>query len=94
METAARCLDNKNGDSGPMQTSELNDANEKLDIAIDLLEDVQGKLSGGRPKAIRLRFGDRTIAEFPVALTAFAAVAAGFAAVLLSRTTIEIVHED
>ena len=67
---------------------------EALDVAIDLLEDVQKVVSGGRPKALRIRFGDKTIAELPLALTAAAAFAAGLAAVLLTKLAIEVEHED
>ena len=65
-----------------------------LDVFIELLEDVQKVISGGRPKTLRVRLGDKTLAEFPLALTAAAAFAAGLAAVLLTKLAIEIDHED
>ena len=65
-----------------------------LDVAVDLLEDVQKVVGGGRPKSVRIRFGDKTIAELPVALTAAAALTAGLAAVLLSKLAIDIVNEE
>ncbi|MCL5104643.1 MAG: hypothetical protein M1133_11110 [Armatimonadetes bacterium] len=65
-----------------------------LDAVIDVLEDIQGLASKGRPKALRVKFGDKTVAEVPIALTAAAALGAGLAAVLLSKLVIEIVHED
>lgn len=65
-----------------------------IDIAIDVLEDIQKVVSGGRPKMLRIRFGDKVITEAPVALTATAAVAAGLAALLLSKLVIEIDRED
>lgn len=69
-------------------------ASAALDVAIDVLEDIQKIISGGRPKTLRVRLGDKTLAEFPVALTAAAAFAAGLAAVLLTKLAIEIEHED
>ena len=65
-----------------------------LDVAIGVLEDLQRVVSGGRPKSVRIRFGDKVVAEMPVALTAVAAIAAGLAAVLLTKLAIEIEHED
>lgn len=65
-----------------------------LDLMIDLLEDVQRVISGGRPRKVKIRLGDRTIAEMPVALTAAAAFAAGLAAVLLTKLVIEVEHEE
>ncbi len=65
-----------------------------LDVAIDVLEDVQKVISGGRPKKLKIRFGDRVVAELPVALTAAAAIAAGLAAVFLTKLAVEIEHED
>jgi len=65
-----------------------------LDLVIDLLEDVQKMISGGKPKRMKIKFGDRIIAEMPVALTAAAAFAAGLAAILLTKLTIEVEHEN
>ena len=69
-------------------------ASEALDVAIDLLEDIQKVVSSGRPKAFKIRFGDKVVAELPLALTAAAAFAAGLAAVLLTKLAIEVEHED
>lgn len=68
-------------------------ASDALEVAIDVLEDIQRIVSAGRPKTLKVRLGDRTIAEFPLALTAAAAFAAGLAAVLLTKLAIEIEHE-
>ena len=65
-----------------------------LDVAIDLLEDIQKVVSGGRPKKVKVRLGDRVIAEMPVALTAVAAIATGLAAVLLTKLVVEVERED
>lgn len=69
-------------------------AAQALDAAIDILEDVQKMVAGGRPKALRVKFGDKTVAELPLAMTAAAAFAAGLAAVLLTKLAIEIVSEE
>ncbi|NLN75768.1 MAG: hypothetical protein GX139_05620 [Armatimonadetes bacterium] len=65
-----------------------------LDVAIEVLEEVQKVVSGGRPKALKVKLGDRTLAEFPVALSATAAFVAGLAAVLLTKLAVEMDHED
>jgi len=65
-----------------------------LDIAVDLLEDLQKVVASGRPKALRVRFGNKTIAEVPVALTAVAALAAGVAAVVMTKLAVEVVTDE
>ena len=65
-----------------------------LDVFIEVLEDVQKVVSNGRPKTLKIRLGEKTLAEFPLALTAAAAFAAGIAAVLLTKLALEIEHED
>ncbi len=65
-----------------------------LDLAIELLEDVQKVVTSGRPKTVKIRFGDKVVAEMPVALTAAMAFAAGLAAVLLTKLAIEVEHES
>lgn len=69
-------------------------ASDALDVAIDVLEDIQKLISAGRPKTLKVRLGEKTIAEFPLALTAAAAFAAGLTAVLLTKLSVEIEHED
>lgn len=69
-------------------------ASDALDLAIEVLEDIQRVVAAGRPKSVRIRFGKRVLAEMPVALTAAAAVAAGLAAVLLTKLAIDIEHEE
>jgi hypothetical protein len=68
-------------------------AADALDLAIELLEDVQKVVSSGRPKTVRIRFGDKVVAELPVALTALMAFAAGLVAVVLTKLAIEVEHE-
>jgi hypothetical protein len=65
-----------------------------LNVAVDLLEDIQKAVGSGRPKAVRIRFGDKTIAELPIAVTAAAAITAGLAAVLLTKLAVDVVNEE
>ena len=74
-------------------SSAASKAADALDLAIELLEDVQKVIAGGRPKTVKIRFGDKVVAEMPVALTAVMAFAAGLAAVVLTKLAIEVEHE-
>lgn len=65
-----------------------------LDVAIEILAEMQKLVSSGRPKSLKIKLGDRTLTEFPIALSAGAAFAAGLAAVLLTRLAVEMDHED
>ena len=69
-------------------------AAQALDVTVSLLEDIQRLIGQGRPKKLKVCFGDKVVAELPLALTAAAAVATGLAAVLLTKLTIEIEHEE
>lgn len=83
-ETQIKTVENKAADK----------ASEALDLAVDLLEDIQKVVSSGRPKSIKVKLGDRVVADVPVALTAAAAVFAGLAAVMLTKLAIEVEHEE
>jgi hypothetical protein len=61
-----------------------------LSIGIEMLDDVQRLVQSGDIRKLRLKFGGQTIAEYPVALTAAAAVIVGLAAVIISRASIEV----
>jgi hypothetical protein len=65
-----------------------------LEVAIDLLEEMQKILEAGKPKTIKVRFGDRIIAELPVALTTVGALAAGLAAVVITKLAVDVEHDD
>lgn len=82
------------GTSQIIQTDAADKLSVALNVAVDLLEDIQKVVSGGRPKAVRIRFGDKTIAEVPIALTAAAALTAGLAAVLLTKLAIDVVNDE
>ncbi|MEN6370742.1 MAG: DUF4342 domain-containing protein [Armatimonadota bacterium] len=65
-----------------------------LSVGIELLDDVQRIMDSGTVNKLRLKFGGRTVGEYPVALTAAAAVIVGLAAAIISRATIEIEQEE
>lgn len=69
-------------------------ASDAIDIAIDVLEELQKAVAAGPPKRLRIRFGDKVVAEFPLAVTAAAALAAGLAAALITKLAIELTHES
>lgn len=81
------------GESVESVTRAPMDASGALDVAIELLEDIQKMIGRGSPKYIRIRFGDKTVARLPIALTATAAFAAGLAAVLLTKLAIDVERE-
>lgn len=65
-----------------------------LSVGIELLDDVQKLVEAGGAKKVKLKFGEKTLAEYPVALTAAAAFVLGLAAVLVSKASVEIERED
>jgi hypothetical protein len=65
-----------------------------LAIGIEVLDDVQKLMEAGAARSVRVKFGGRTVAEYPVALTAAAAFIVGVAAVLVSKCSIEIEREE
>ena len=69
-------------------------ASDALDVVIELLEEIQKIIARGRPQALKVKFGDRTVVELPLALTAGAAFVAGLAAVVVTKLTVEVEHED
>lgn len=81
------------GDCSQSLRSSKVDASDTLDVAIELLEDVQKMVGRGKARSLNIRFGEKTIARIPIALTAAAALAAGLAAVLMTKLAIEIEHE-
>jgi hypothetical protein len=65
-----------------------------LSVAMELADDVQRLLRAGAAKRIRVKFGGKVIKEIPVALTAAAALVLGVAAVLITKSSIEIEREE
>lgn len=90
-------LNNSDSNLANVDKQAMNAAEKSLgamDVAITVLEDLQRVVSGGRPKTVKIRLGNKVIAEMPVAFTAAAAIAAGLAAVLLTKLAIDIEHEE
>jgi len=58
------------------------------------LDDIQKLLESGTGNKLRVKFGERTVAEYPIALTAAAAFIVGLAAVLVSKSSVEIETEE
>ncbi len=65
-----------------------------LSVGIEIIDDVQRLLEAPAIKGIRVRFGDRTVAGYPVRFIGTAAVVVGLAAALLSRTSIDIEQQE
>lgn len=64
-----------------------------LDVAVDLLEELQKIIAAGQPKTVKVRFGEKVIAQMPIAVGAVSAVLIGLGAVALSKIAIEIENE-
>ena len=64
-----------------------------LSVGIELLDNVQKLIESGAVNKLRLKFGDRVVAEYPIALTAAAALIVGLAALIVSKTTVEVEQE-
>ena len=65
-----------------------------LSVGIEIMDDFQKLMETKAVNKLRLKLGSRVIAEYPVAFTALAAVAVGLAALLVSKTSIEIDQEQ
>ncbi|MEN6356998.1 MAG: hypothetical protein ABFD83_07940 [Armatimonadota bacterium] len=87
-------IEREQAETGLISASTADKLSGVLNVAVDLLEDIQKVVAGGRPKAVRIRFGDKTIAELPIALTAAAALTAGLAAVMLTKLAIDVVNDE
>ena len=61
-----------------------------LALGVELADEVQKVVNGGPIRKLKVRYGERTVVETPVALTALAALAVGLAAVLISKLIIEV----
>lgn len=93
-EEAKKALDHTGGDVVQALVNLERAQGDLISVGVELLDDVQKLIeSRGRSK-VRFRFGERTVAEYPVALTAAAAFIVGLAAVLISKSSIEIEQEE
>ena len=89
---AREALNEASGDViGALAVIERKDSHaDLLALCAEMADEIQ-KLACGDPiRRLKIKYGDRTVMETPVALTAFAAVAVGIAAVLISKLIIEV----
>lgn len=94
-EEAKDALDRSSGDLvAALIDLEKRGSSDMLSAGIELLDEVQALLESGAPRRLRLKYGDRLVREFPVALGVAAVFAVGFLAVLISKTSIEIDREE
>lgn len=65
-----------------------------LALGMEMIDEAQRVVAGSPVKRLRIKYGDRTVTDTPVALTAAAALAVGLAAVLISKLVIELVKDE
>ncbi|MCE5322863.1 hypothetical protein LLG46_06040 [bacterium] len=87
-------IDREQSETGLISPSTADRISGVLNVTLDFLEDMQKVVAVKRPRAVRIRFGDKTIAEVPIALTAAAALTAGLAAVLLTKLAVDVVSDE
>lgn len=94
-EEARNALSDARGDViSALATLEKTEHTDFLELGLDMAVEARRWLSGGRLKRLRVKYGDKLIASKPLALTAFAALAVGVGAVLISRLTIEVDQDE
>ncbi len=59
-------------------------------IGMEMVDEAQRIISGAPVKRLRIRYGDRTVTDTPIALTAAATLAIGVMAVLISKLVIQL----
>lgn len=65
-----------------------------LSVGIELMDDIQKLMEARAVNKLRIKFGGKPVADYPVALTAAAAVAVGIAALLISKLSVEVEQEE
>ena len=65
-----------------------------LALGMELVDEAQRTAAGSPIKRLKIKYGDRTVTDSPVTLTAAAALAVGVAAVLISKLVIELVKDE
>jgi hypothetical protein len=66
---------------------------EILDLSASLLTEAEEILKAGRTKKLRVRLGEKVLAEIPLGLTALGALGVALLAVALSRLTLEMAED-
>lgn len=93
-EVARNALEDSGGDVVQALVNLEKHGGDLLSVGIELLDDVQKLMESRAVNKVRVKFGEKTIAEYPVAFTAAAAVIVGLAALLISKASIEIEQEE
>lgn len=93
-EEARKALEEAGGDIVQALVDLEKREGDLVSVGLEILDDVQRLMESGAAKKVRLKFGEKTVAEYPVALTAAAAVIVGLTAVLISKSSIEIEQEE
>jgi hypothetical protein len=93
-EEAKEALDRAGGDVVAAVIDLEGRGQDLIDVGVELLDDIQRLLDNAAPRKIRLKFGNRLIKEYPVALGVAAAFAVGVLAIVISKATIEIGREE
>lgn len=63
-------------------------------LGMEMIDEAQRVAAGSPIKRLKIKYGDRTVTDTPVTLTAAAALAVGVAAVLISKLVIELVKDE
>jgi hypothetical protein len=93
-EEARKALEETGGDVVEALVHLEKRKGDMISVGIELLDDIQKLLESGTGNKLRVKFGERTVAEYPIALTAAAAFIVGLAAVLVSKSSVEIETEE
>ncbi|HEY3298540.1 MAG TPA: hypothetical protein VGK34_07785 [Armatimonadota bacterium] len=90
-DEARNALSTAQGDVvSALASVERSESTDLVALGVEMAGEVQRLVSGGSINKVRVKYGDMLVAEKPVALKAFAAIALGVAAILLSRLVIEV----
>ena len=63
--------------------------NDLMEIGATLFQEAEDRLQGSRKRHLRVRLGNKTLAEIPLATGAIGVLAAAMVAVALTRLTID-----
>jgi len=92
-EDARKALNNASGDIvGALAAieKEHSDRTGLLVLGVEMADEMRKLANGGPIRRLRVKYGNKLVTETPVALTAAAALAVGFAAILISKLVIEV----
>ncbi|MCL6519804.1 MAG: hypothetical protein K6T99_08225 [Armatimonadetes bacterium] len=91
---ARKALNEASGDVvaalAALEEKKKQDRADLIALGVEMADELQKITSGGPIRKLRIRYGDRTLTEMPVVLSAATAVAVGLAALLVSKLVIEV----